>query len=78
LKDVGETKKTSVVDLHARGHEHQGVNPYDELFIIAEFQPSGMARDVGRVKPESEGGFAISAEFGLLDYPYVLGTLPGE
>jgi hypothetical protein len=37
-----------------------------------------MARDVGRVKPESEGGFAISAEFGLLDYPYVLGTLPGE
>jgi hypothetical protein len=37
-----------------------------------------MSRDVGCVKPESEGGFAISAEFGLLDYPYVLGTFFGE
>ena len=73
-----KAEEACVVNLGARGKEQRGANPDDELFVLAEFQPSGAVRDVCGVEPESEVGVTVGADLGLLDYPHVVGALPGE
>jgi hypothetical protein len=78
LEDVRETEEACVVNLGARGREQRGANLDDELLGVSKFQPAGAVRDICGVEPESEGGVAIRVEPRLLDYPHVMGTLPGE